>query len=259
MDIATKTPKKKSMNILRFKIKSSENFTNFLKRFKTIERGLLLELTPETLRAEAHTADRGIVKSSSIPLDTILEGNVPSDLIKIGIFDIGRVIDMFKHFEETDELFLELNYEKVQEKEVGTKLKFISPNLKFNLTCADLDHFTYVSQSAFDKITAVIEENKNAEFSFPRESFNKVSSLCSFDSGEDRLVIEFSGGEINFKGESFNYLLGADPDNKNITFSFYKARFLSIDEENSNFLMESDKMLINSVESDTQVIIGRVS
>lgn len=251
--------KKKSMSTIRFKIKSAENFTNFLKRFKAIEKGLLLELSPDKLRAESHTADRGIVKSSEISLDTVLEGEVTTDLIKIGIFNIGRVIDMFKHFEEADELFLELNWEKVHGENIGINLKLISPKLKFNLKCADTDLFTYVSSDMFDTITKGIEESKDAEFSFPKESFNKINSLCSFDQGEDRLTIDFSGGEISFKGESFNYLLGVDPNNNNLDFSFYKDRFASVDEENSNFLLGSDKILINSVESSTQVIIGRVA
>ena len=254
---ATKTTSKTGKE-LSFKVKSPENFISFLKKFKAIEKGLLLDITPDNLRAESHSPDRGIVKSSSIALDSVLEGKVPVDLIKVGIFNISKVIDLFKHFEASEELYLQLTFEEIGGENVGTSLKFVSPNLKFKIKCAGLDLFTYVSPAQFENIVKNISDTKGMEFSFPKESFNKLNSLCSFDSGEERLQVSIRNGEINFIGESFDYLLGATTETKSFDFSFYKNRFTSVDEENSNFLIGTDKLLINSVETNTQVIIGRV-
>jgi len=255
-EIETKT--KKMGKELSFKVKSPVNFISFLKRFKSIEKGLLLDLTPDSLRAESHSPDRGIIKNSFIELDSILEGKVPVDLIKIGIFNIIKVIDLFKHFEDSDELFIQLTYEEIGGENIGTSLRFVSPNLKFKMKCAGMDLFTYVSPSQFDNIASSISSSKGIEFSFPREHFNKLNSLCSFDSGEERLQISIRNKEINFIGESFEFLLGAISEDSNHDFSFYKNRFSTIDEENSNFIMGSDKLLISSVETNTKVIIGRV-
>ena len=96
----------KTNNVASFKIKSPVNFVNFLKRFQPIDKGLLLELTPTALLAKSHTPDRATIKYSSLPLADVLEGNVPADLVKIAIYDVGKLVNVFKHFGESDEIFL---------------------------------------------------------------------------------------------------------------------------------------------------------
>lgn len=248
------------MNKNKLKIKSTENFINFIRRFKSIEKGLLLEIDSEKMRAESHSVDRGIVKSSSLELEKVLEGDIPNNLIKIGIFNISKLLDVFKHYDNTEELFLEIHWEKIEDDNIASMLRIFSDKLTFTLKCADTDLFIYVSQETFNSLSNPIIENKNFHFSLSNTFFNKINSLCDFDSAEEKLTIKLKSGEIHFYGETFNYRVDEKiEESKEVDFSFYKSRFSSIDAENSIFYISSDKLLIESQESGTKVIIGRVS
>src|SRR3990172_9047270 len=98
--MSTTTASKTKKQVATFKIKSPNNFISFLKRFSSIEKSLLLELTPEFMIAKSHTPDRSTIKYSKMLMSEVLEGPVPADLVKIALLDINKVVNVFKHFNE---------------------------------------------------------------------------------------------------------------------------------------------------------------
>jgi hypothetical protein len=245
-------------NSIKFKVKSPANLISFLKRFKPIESSLLLEVTPVGLSAKSYTSDRSTVKYSQIPMEMVLEGQVNEELIKVGILDIDRVCNVFRHFDEGDEIFMLLSYEKFGDDVVGTDMKFTSSTLKINVNCTDLGMFTYISQEILQRITSSVEDELIVSFPYPRDAFYKIGSLCSMDSKDDIITILVKDGKILIKSKSFEYQVGEAPNDKDVNFSFYIKQFPFIDQEISSFLIGHSKMLVKSQESNSLITIGGV-
>ena len=88
---------------MKLRITSIQNFLVFLKRLKSVEKSVILELTNEELFCKVHTADKSVMKYSSVPLTDVLEGDIDwaklkTDRVKIGIIDVTRLMEAFKHF-----------------------------------------------------------------------------------------------------------------------------------------------------------------
>lgn len=255
--MSTQTKAKKQ--VATFKIKSPNNFISFLKRFSGIEKMLLLELTPEKMIAKSHTADRSTIKYSKIALTDVLDGTVPADLLKIAILDINKVVNVFGHFSEGDEIFLDIAFDEVNEETIAFGLKFYTKSLKINLTCADPIQFTYISSDALKRIVKSVSDEKVLEFPFPKEAFSKINSLCKIDAHDDLLKIKVTPeGEVIFKSKSFEYKVLDVPAGTEADMAFYNNQFAFIDQEVSAFHVSKNKLLVKSVDSDTLIIIGRI-
>lgn len=252
--MATATKK----TVASFKLKSSNNLISFLKRFNQIDKNLLLEVTPDNIQAKSYTADRAIIKYSKIALTDVLEGDVPSDLLKVAIYDIGRVINVFNHFQDGDEIVLDVKYEVISGEYVATELLFKSSSLKIKIECADLSLFTYVTPEMIKRIVKAAIDDKVVEFPFPRDAFGRINSLCKIDSVKDFLTIKIKDGKIDFKGKSFEYNLGDTPQGVDVDFALFNEHFAMIEQEISTFVVGTQKLVVKSQESDTLIIIGRV-
>jgi hypothetical protein len=257
--MATATATKTKASVAKFKIKSPNNFILFLKRFSALpEKALIVELTSDSLKAKGHTPDRAIIKYSKMSIGDVLEGDVPSDLIKIPILDINKVIGLFKHFGEADEVFMDLKYDNANDEAIGTEIVFRTSNLKIKVECADMSLFTYISGEMLKKIISATKDGAVIEFPFKREFFTKINSLCSIDAASDALNIKIHDGIVKFKGKSFEYDIDNVPKDAEIDFSFYNSHFGYIEQEISSFHVGPERILVKSSESDTMIVISRL-
>jgi len=254
--MATATTKKTEA---KFKIKSSANFTAFLKRFKDIDKskGLLLEVHSDSIKAKAHTEDRSVVKYSKMPLTDVLEGTLPVDLIKIGIHDLKRVINVFGNFGEADEIFLHIKYENVGGEHVATELLFKGPSLKIKILAADTALYTFISDEMFKKLIDSVNGEKITDFPFPKAAFAKVNSLCALDQDKDFLTLKSEDNSMIIAGKSFAYTV-CDATKDDVEFTFYNEHFKLIEPEISSFVIGHSRMLISSQESSSLIIVGRI-
>jgi len=260
----TTATKKKTETITTFKIKSTNNLISFLKRFTPISNNLLLEITKDHILAKSYTPDRSVVKYSKIPLSDVLEGTVATDLIKIGIHDISKVCNVFKHFDEGAEIFFDLKTDLIQDEPNGVEMTFRSNNLKINMGCQDLSLFpVYITSDSLKKIIKSVADEKVMEFKFPKEAFIKIKSLCSMDAATDLLKIKIKDGKVFFTGKSFEYELKdvMDANNTPITqeldLSFRNDQFGYIDQETSKFHIGEQKILVKSEDSESLIVLGR--
>lgn len=244
-----------------FKIKSPVNFQLFLKRFKPVSKTLLLEVHDGYLQAKGFDPqDRSIIKHSRMSFSDVLEpkSTVP-ELLKIGIFDITKIDKLFSHFNDADELFLKIKYETVGGDNVATELLFFNSVLKIKAMATDVMTLNYLSDEMVERLLKNIDSQKMVDFPFPKDAFSKLTSLCSIDDGKDYLSLKTVDSKIVMSSKSFEYTVCDAPSGANVNFSFYNEHMGLIEQEISTFVVAPDAMLVKSQESDTFVIIGRVS
>lgn len=244
-----------------FKIKSVNNFISFLKRFSSIEKSLLLEVTQQHLLAKSNTADRATVKYSKILINDVLEpkdGSFTADLLKIGIIDINKFCNAFKHFGEGDEIFFDVLTDTIDDELIGIEMRLHTGSLKITIPCQDVSLYTYITAEALKRIVKSVNDEKVLEFPFPKEVFSKVSSLCSMDAGDDHVRVKvINDGKVYMKGKSFEYHLLDVPTGTDIELAFKNNQFGYIDQETSAFHLSPNRMLVKSADSDTLIVLGR--
>ena len=96
----------KKNQIWNFRIANSSNFIAFLKKLKLVDKSVPLEIEGGNLFAKVRTPDKSVIKFVSVDINDILEGDFPANRLKVGILEIGKLIDVFKYFGPEEELNL---------------------------------------------------------------------------------------------------------------------------------------------------------
>ena len=115
----SKSPQKWS-----FKITNSQNFISFLKKLKLVDKSVPLEIEGERLFAKVKTSDKSVIKFVEIDLPEVMEGDLPAERIKIGILEIGKLIDVFKYFGPEEDLHVHVETQLYDGDHIATSLKF---------------------------------------------------------------------------------------------------------------------------------------
>ena len=238
-----------------YKLHSHQKLTGYMKKFSAIEKSLLFEISDERIIAKTHTPDKSVVKIGSILVTDIMDIVGEKENVKIGLFAVDNFVASFKHFGE-NEVKIEINGEKVGNDNVATDLKATSKNLKIAFPCASTSMFRYIDSTLADKIM----DTSAALFSFriDKDALSKISALAGLDSENDTLSISSKGGEVSFKGKSFEMSLPGVTVNNDGDISFYKSHFSFIDREDSEVFITDNKIIIKSLETDTNIVIGKV-
>ena len=122
----------KKGQIWRFRIVNPSNFISFLRKLKLVDKSVPLEIEGEDFFGKARTVDKSVVKFVSVKIKDILEGELPAQRIKIGVHDIGKLIDVFKYFGPEEELHLEITSQPYDGYIVATEIKFYSLSLNIS-------------------------------------------------------------------------------------------------------------------------------
>ena len=98
---------------MKIRVTSTPNLIAFLKKLKVVDRSVLLELQEDKLFSKVHTPDKSVMKYASIDNTHIFDpiedwDQVSSDRVKMGIMDVGRLMDCFKHFRPEEDIYLEI-------------------------------------------------------------------------------------------------------------------------------------------------------
>ncbi len=92
---------------LNFRITNSNNLITFLKKLKMVDRSVILEMEGQDFFAKVRTPDKSVIKYVGSKLDDFFEGDSSEARVKIGIMEIGKLIDVFKYFGPEEETFIE--------------------------------------------------------------------------------------------------------------------------------------------------------
>jgi hypothetical protein len=238
-----------------YKLHSHQKLTAYMKKFSAVEKSLLFEISGDKIIAKTHTPDKSVVKIGSILITDLMDVIGVKEDIKIGLFAVDNFIASFKHFGDND-VKIEINGEKVGTDTIATEMKATSKTLKVAFPCASTSMFRYIDAT----LAAKIIDTTTSIFSFriDKDTLSKISALGSLDSDNDTLTIASKGGEIMFKGKSFEMSLPGVVSDVDSEISFYKAHFNFIDKEDSEVYVTDNKIIFKSLETDTQIVLGKV-
>ena len=243
-----------------FKLVAHSKLTAFFKKFSSIEKSLLFEITDGNIIAKTHTPDKSVVKIGSLMLSDIMDfiptkDSVQED-IKIGLFAIDNFIKSFGHFGES-EIKLEIEYAKVGNDNVALEMKAISKSLKISFPCASMSMFRYIDAALASKIM----NTADALFSFriDKDTLGKISDLSKLDSDQESISVVSKEGEVSFKGKSFELTIPGVTTENDGDLDFNKTHFSFVDKEDSEIYITDTKIIFVSLESDTKIIVGKVS
>lgn len=254
---------------MKLRIISIPNLIVFLKRLKQVDKNVVLEVTSGKIFCKVHTADKSVMKYSSLDFGDVFESDfdwksIKNDRVKIGLTDVTRLMDAFKHFRPEEEVYLELNVERVDNDSVATELRLVSPSLNIKLRCANLDLLSYVE----DNILGIVhsKDGERANFKLYQSDFTTVLSLCGLDSNsEEILSFDVAANTAHSIGDSFNYKLNIGTseiilgDGETlVTSSIYKNRLSNMEPEICEVYVHSNRIVMFSEQSDTSIAIGLV-
>ncbi len=250
----------KNTEILKFRITNSQNFVSFLKKLKLVDKSVPLEIERENIFAKVKTSDKSVIKYVEIPLADVMEGSIPEERLKIGILEIGKLMDVFKYFGPEEDLNVYIDSQLYDGDLIATKLKFSSSSLDIFVKCADISLLGYID----DKIQKTIHTTEGSEVSFDvtRETFQKISSLTGIETNSEELLnFDFKDDGVTVRGNSFQYQIldtPAEGFKESKVFTIYKNQFSYIDQESSDIHFHENRILFKSNDSDSVIAIGLV-
>lgn len=250
---------------MKIRITSIPNLITFLKRLKSVEKNVILEITEDKISSKVHTPDKAVMKYSSLGFSEVFEGNIDwkeKNKIKIGLIDVGRVIDAFKHFRPEEDVFLELTVQDEDTEYITSEIRLISKSLKIKLKCADLGLLSYVS----DEILTVVHSKEDyiGTFKIYQSDFNTILSLCGMESNSEEILnFSITKEEVYSSGDSFKYKLALGPDEisiqeENMDSSIYKNHLGYMEQETCQVYIHENRIVLDSETSSTSIAIGIV-
>jgi|694.fasta_scaffold63128_2 hypothetical protein len=246
---------------LNFRITNPNNLIVFLKKLKTVDRSVILELEGSDFFAKVRTPDKSVIKYVGTKVDDFFDGETTDQRVKIGILEIGKLIDVFKYFGPEEETFMEINSQSLEGQLVATGFRVYSSSINIKFKCADISLLSYIP----DNIQKSIHTTEGATISFnvSKESFAKLSSLTTIENNSEELLnFEVHSSGLSVKGNSFQYnIIKGSPlegYSEDSAYSIYKNQFNFIDQENSSFHVQENRIVVMSEESDSIIAIGLV-
>ena len=252
---------------MKLRITSIPNLIVFMKKLKSVEKSVILEISEDKIFGKVHTPDRAVMKYSAVDLPEVLEGDVDwtalkCDRIKIGINDITRLIEAFKHFRPEEEVFLEIKTSEFDDSCVATEVRLVSSSLNIRIRCADLDGLSYVE----DKILSLVhsKEDSVCRFKMYQSDFTTLLSLCGMENdAEEILKFEIDSKSVHGSGNSFRYKLNMvsseieGSDTLEIV-NVYKNQLGYMESETCSVYVHDNRIVMISDQSQTSIAIGMV-
>lgn len=246
---------------LNFRITNPNNLIVFLKKLKMVDRSVILELEGSDFFAKVRTPDKSVIKYVASNLNDFFEGETTDQRVKVGILEMGKLIDVFKYFGPEEETFMEINAQSLDGQLVATGFRVYSSSINIKFKCADISLLSYIP----DNIQKSIHTTEGATISFnvSKESFAKLSSLTTIENNSEELLnFEVHSSGLSVKGNSFQYNIikgqALDGYSEDSAYSIYKNQFNFIDQENSSFHVQENRIVVMSEESDSIIAIGLV-
>lgn len=248
---------------MKIRVTSTSNLISFLKKIKVVDKSVLLELNSEKLFCKVHTPDKSVMKYSSVDVDQVFD-EVPDldsscDRIKIGLIDVTKLMDCFKHFRPEEDIHLDLEVSEVDGECVATQLQVISNSLQIKIRCADLSLLSYVEDNILSMVHS--KENPNSKFKIYSSDFSSVMSLCGMESNsEELLVYRVDSEKVRINGDSFNYKLNIGSDEidvqDEVESSIYKSHLNYVDSETCECYLHDNRIIFFSEQSETSTAVG---
>jgi len=245
--------------------KNVKPFSAWLKKFSSIEHSLLIEVDEKNkcFTAKSYNEEKSVVKYSKISfedsgLSLKKEASEPR-FIKVGIYNIARVMKSLDHF-QSGEFSFSVQYDEVLEGEsknlAGAALLIKSPALKVKIECTSLKIFKYISDEKFTNVIAAAEEI--TRFDLPNLTIEKINSLCDLDKEYKFLEFLNRDKKVFVRGKSFELDIADVGIVEKSLISIYKDQFDKVDVESYEVVYSGEKLVFISKDSDTTTVTSMV-
>jgi hypothetical protein len=251
---------------MNIRVTSTSNLIAFLKKLKVVDRSVLLELQEDRLFSKVHTPDKSVMKYASISnthiFDTIENWEeVKSDRVKIGIMDVSRLMDCFRHFRAEEDIFLNIKIQDVDSETVATEVEVYSTSLSIKIKCADLSLLSYVDDNVLSMVHS--KEEQDGKFKIYNSDFSSIVSLCGMETNSQELLnFELKKDQVIAAGESFRYKLNIGSSDievdKDMKCSIYKSQLNFVDAESYTCYVHDNRMVFFSDQSETSTAVGLI-
>lgn len=247
---------------VEFTAKNVKAFTGWLTRFALIDNSLLLEIDQDksTLIAKTYNEERSVVKMSTIKFDDaglITKPTKDPKRIKVGIFNIGRLIKTINQFSDA-EFVMTIDFQELISDEetqyAGEKIFLKNKTLKMNLDCTSLNIFKYLPDELF--INGIAKIDAIGTFELTKAAIEKIHTLNGLDSDHKFMAINFKGGSVNVTGNSYDHLIGTTKS-EDAELAIFKDQYGSLDVENYDVALGEDRMVFTSRDSFTVTVISK--
>jgi len=246
---------------LEFSVNNVTQFSNWLKRFSSIDKSLLLEVDLDTLQfiAKTYNEERSVVKHSSISFTDIgfelVTKKLPTGRIHVGLYDVLKIIKTFNQFAENFSFIIK--YEDLEGNEdtklIGKQLLLKNDNLKVGFDCTSLNIFKYIKDSVFNG--AICKIDSLLTFDLKREDFDKIINLSDLDKEYKRIEFKAINSKIVLRSKSFELNLGICNGEK-ASMPILKDQLDKVDSENYSVQLGEGRMVLTSTDSDTTTALG---
>jgi len=129
---------------LNFRITNPNNLIVFLKKLKMVDRSVILELEGSDFFAKVRTPDKSVIKYVGSNMNDFFEGETTDQRVKVGILEMGKLIDVFKYFGPEEETFMEINAQSLDGQLVATGFRVYSSSINIKFKCADISLLSYI-------------------------------------------------------------------------------------------------------------------
>ena len=255
-----------SKKTIEFTAKNVKAFTGWLKRFTSIDNSLLLEIdqSSSSFIAKSYNEERSVVKMSTIRFDEagfLVKENNDSKRIKVGLFNIPRLIKIMDQFNDV-EFTLTVEYQELISDNdtvcAGEKILLKNKLLKMNVDCTSLNIFKYIADNLFKETIAKIDVI--GKFEFIKANLEKINTLNGLDD-TDHIVMQFQfiDGEVKVSGKAYDLLLSDCILEKSINagLTIFKDQYSNLDVENYDVQLGEDRLVFTSIDSDTITVISK--
>jgi len=251
-----------SKKTIEFTAKNVKAFTNWLRRFASIDNSLLLEIDEKssTFISKTYNEERSVVKMSTIKFDDAgltTKLNKDPKRIKIGIFNIPRLIKVIDQFNDM-EFTITVNYQDLVGDDsnvqyAGESILLRNKNLKMSVDCTSLNIFKYITDDLFKNSIATVDVL--GSFELTKSNIEKINSLCTLDSDHKFIEFKFKDNEVFVSGKTFDLTI-CKIEKVSTSLSVFKEQYSNIDVENYNVELGEDRLVFKSKDSDTTCVLS---
>jgi len=248
---------------VEFTAKNVKAFTGWLKRFSAIDNSLLLEVdqAKSVFIAKTYNEERSVVKMSTIKFDEAgltAKINVDPKRVKVGIFNIPRLIKIMDQFND-EEFTITVEYQElVNETETqyaGEKILLKNKSLKMNVDCTSLNIFKYIPDNLFTSSIAAV--TTIVKFELSKAMIEKTNGLNGLDNDHKFVEFKYADKEILVSGKNYELAVAEATCKTTPALSVFKEQYSTLDVENYDVNLGEDRLVFLSKDSDTTTVISK--
>lgn len=234
---------------------SAPYLTSLIKKMLLMDTSVYINISKDLVYSSVYTPTKDVVKSFSLPTSEVFEFDKEFDKdIKLSFFSGSRLMSCLSHF-DPHKLSADISY---FEDESGVlyadKITFKDQKLKIDVYCQDIS-LGFTSMSPEQVSRALDTATEEFSFTLSREDLNKVSSLMTMDKGELINIYGDANG-IHIKTEAFDIIVDDSKKGSTEVKSTFKAFLDRVDKETYDVFVCTNKLVLKSQESSTNMAIN---